>query len=161
MGATIICPKNAMIKSGYLEKPHVAMGLRLTRSPVPGGELTEFLAPKQLEGHMKRSLSSTLLCFFFSSLSLNIIFAQTIPQPDVQDLDKKVFIGQAYPSGNVYLECFSNKKTDCTRLWPKELIILPLGDAGSVLGKMQMNASFVKIMKDGLGKNAVLSTYIP
>ena len=153
--------ENATLDPGYLQKPHVAMGLRLTRSPVPGGELTKFLASKQLEGHMKRSLSSTLLCFFFSSLSMNIIFAQTVPQPDVQGLDKKVFIGQAYPSGNVYLECFSDKKTDCIQLWPKELIILPLGDAGSVLGKTQMNASFVKIMKDGLRKNVGLSTYIP
>ena len=31
---------------------------------------------------------------------------QAVSQLDVDGLDKKVFIGQAYPSGNVYLECF-------------------------------------------------------
>jgi hypothetical protein len=30
--------------------------------------------------------------------------AQPVTQLDIQGLDKKIFIGQAYPSGNVYLD---------------------------------------------------------
>ena len=55
---------------------------------------------------MKRSLSFIVLCFFCSSLFMEPILAQAVSQLDVQGLDKKVFIGQAYPSGNIYLECF-------------------------------------------------------
>src|SRR5215468_4844906 len=86
---------------------------------------------------------------------------QAVSQLDVEGLDKKVFIGQAYPSGNVYLECFRDDKTDCQSLWPKELLIVPLGDTHSVLKKTQMKASFVKVMKDELENNITPSFYIP
>src|SRR5262244_1084488 len=109
---------------------------------------------------MKRSLSFIVLCFFCSSLFMEPILAQAVSQLDVQGLDKKVFIGQGYPSGNVYLECFRGK-ADCQSLWPKELLIMPLGDTNSVLGKTKMKASFVKVMKDGLKNNVIRSTYIP
>jgi hypothetical protein len=81
-------------------------------------------------------------------------------QIDIRDLDRMVFIGQAYPSGNVYLECF-HRKAGYQPVWPKELLILPLGDTKSVLGKTQMKASFVKVMKDGLKDNIIQSIYIP
>src|SRR5262245_18917879 len=128
---------------------------------------------------MKRIPSFTLLCFFFSCLSAKALLAQTVSQPDakgldpwlpivaydgtrgdVMGIDNKVFIGQAYPSGNVYLECFRDKR-DCGSLWPKKLLILPLGDTGSVLGKTQMKATFVKVMKDSLKGSIISSTYIP
>jgi hypothetical protein len=78
----------------------------------------------------------------------------------IQGLDRRVFIGQAYPSGNVYLQSFYRKAGYQPR-WPKELLILPLGDTKSVLGKTQMKASFVKAMKDGLEDDVVKSMYIP
>jgi len=68
------------------------------------------------------------------------ILAQAVSQLDVQGLDKKVFIGQAYPSGNIYLECFRGK-ADCQSLWPKELLIVPLDDKNAVLKKTRRSAS--------------------
>src|SRR5215470_3034042 len=109
---------------------------------------------------MKRSLSFIVLCFFFPSLFMESNLAQGVSQLDVQGLDKKVFIGQAYPSGNIYLDCFRGK-ADCHSLWPKELLIMPLGDTNSVLGKTKMKASFIKVMKDDLKNNVIRSTYIP
>ena len=88
------------------------------------------------------------------------LLANAVSQLDVEGLDKKVFIGQAYPSGNVYLECFRGK-VDCQSLWPKELLIMPLGDTNSVLKKTQMKASFVEVMKDELKDNTLSSIYIP
>jgi hypothetical protein len=88
------------------------------------------------------------------------LLAPAVSQLDVEGLDKKVFIGQAYPSGNVYLECFRDK-SDCPPLWPKELLIMPLGDTNSVLKKTQMKASFVKVMKDELKNDVRSSIYIP
>jgi len=88
------------------------------------------------------------------------VFAQSASKLDRQGLDKKIFIGQAYPSGNVYLECFRSK-TECQSSWPKELVILPLGDTSSALGKTRMKASFVKVMKDDLKNDGVRSIYIP
>jgi hypothetical protein len=109
---------------------------------------------------MKRSLPFILLCLSFSSLSMDALVAQAVSRLDIQGLDKKVFIGQAYPSGNVYLECFRTR-TDCQSLWPKELLLLPLVDTSSVIGQTQMKASFVKVMKDALKNDVVSSTYIP
>jgi hypothetical protein len=128
---------------------------------------------------MKRHLSFILLCFLSSPLSTNTLFAQTVSQPnmhgldpwspivaydgsrsDVMGIDHNVFIGQAYPSGNVYLECFREKR-DCRSLWPKVLLILPLVDTGPALGKAEMKSSFVKVMKDGLNGNVIQSAYIP
>jgi len=86
--------------------------------------------------------------------------AQSVSQLDVEGLDQTVFIGQAYPSGNVYLECFRGK-TDCQSLWPKELLIMPLGDTNSVLKKTQMKASFVNVLKDEINNNMISSIYIP
>jgi hypothetical protein len=113
-----------------------------------------------MELHMKRNLLITLLCFSFSSLLVEASLVKADAQIDIRDLDRKVFIGQAYPSGNVYLECF-HRKDGYQPLWPKELLILPLGDTKSVLGKTQMKASFVKVMKDGLKDNVIQSIYIP
>src|SRR5262249_7538543 len=79
---------------------------------------------------------------------------------DIQALDTRVFIGQAYPSGNVYLQSFRQKAGYQFR-WSKELLILPLGDTKSVLGKTQMRAPFVKVMKDELEDKVVQSIYIP
>jgi hypothetical protein len=88
------------------------------------------------------------------------LLARAVSQLDVEGLGKKVFIGQAYPSGNVYLECFRDK-ADCQSLWPKELVIMPLGDTNSVLKKTRMKASFVKGMKDERNNNRSSSIYIP
>src|SRR5262245_28528805 len=110
--------------------------------------------------YMKRSLLVILFCFSYSSLLMENCFAQADSQLDIQGLDRRVFIGQAYPSGNVYLQSFYRKDGYQPR-WPKELLILPLGDTKSVLGKTQMKASFVKAMKDGLEDDVVKSMYIP
>jgi hypothetical protein len=95
---------------------------------------------------MLRKLLITLLSLSFSSLLTEAYFARAGSQLDIQGIDTKVFIGQAYPSGNVYLERLPREAGDPPP-WPKELLILPLGDTKSVLGK-KMKASFVKEMKD-------------
>jgi hypothetical protein len=108
---------------------------------------------------MKRNLLFTLLCFSFSSLLVGASLVKADAQIDVRGLDRRVFIGQAYPSGAVYLDsfprnrAFSGKNEDAPPPWPKELLILPLGDTKSELGKKQMKASFVEVMKDGLKDN--------
>ena len=109
---------------------------------------------------MKRSPLFLLLCFSYSSLLMEACLAQGDSQLDIQRLDRRVFIGQAYPSGNVYLQSFYRKDGYQPR-WPKELLILPLGDTKSALGKTQIKASFVKVMKDGLKDNVIQSIYIP
>lgn len=109
---------------------------------------------------MKRILPFVLLYFSYQYLFMESGLAKIDSQFDFQGLEKRVFIGQAYPSGNIYLECF-NGKTDCQSLWPKELLILPLGDTKSVLAKTQIKASFVKIMKDEQEDNVTKSIYIP
>jgi hypothetical protein len=107
-----------------------------------------------------RKLLISLLCFSFSSLLLEACIAKADSQIDIQGLDTKVFIGQAYPSGNVYLERLRGEAGD-PRPWPKELLILPLGDTKSLLGK-KMKASFVKEMKDELTEdNVIKSIYLP
>jgi hypothetical protein len=93
-----------------------------------------------------RKLLISLLCFSFSPLLLEAYLAKADSQLDIRGLDTKVFIGQAYPSGNVYLERLTREAGDPPP-WPKELLILPLGDTKSVLRK-KMKASFVREMKD-------------
>jgi hypothetical protein len=44
-----------------------------------------------------------------------------LQQPALDTLRDKVFIGQVYPSGNVYVKSFSLNRT-----WPKELSLVPL-----------------------------------
>jgi hypothetical protein len=109
---------------------------------------------------MKNSLLFILLCFSCSSLLMEGRFAKADPQVDIQNLETRVFIGQAYPSGNVYLQCF-HRETNCQSARPKELLILPLGDTKSVLEKTQLKASFVKVMKDQQKGDTVKSIYIP
>jgi len=88
------------------------------------------------------------------------LLAQTVSKLDVEGLDKKVFIGQAYPSGNVYLECFRGK-AECQSLWPKQLLIVPLDDKNAVLKKTRLKASFIEVMKGELKNNIASSVYIP
>jgi hypothetical protein len=52
-----------------------------------------------------------------AGLSLALVLLQ---QPAIDNLRDQVFIGQVYPSGNVYVKSFS------TREWPKELLLVPL-----------------------------------
>jgi hypothetical protein len=107
-----------------------------------------------------RKLLITLICFSFSSPLLEVYLVKASSQLDIQGIDTKIFIGQAYPSGNVYLERLPREDGDPPP-WPKELLILPLGDTKSVLGK-KMKASFVKEMKDAEPKdNVVKYLYIP
>src|SRR5215467_8253589 len=54
----------------------------------------------------------------YAGLSLALLLLQ---QPAINALKDQVFIGQAYPSGNVYVKSFSGN-----RLWPKELLLVPL-----------------------------------
>src|SRR5437667_5419639 len=44
-----------------------------------------------------------------------------LQQPAIDTLRDEVFIGQVYPSGNVYVKPFS-----ANRVWPKELSLVPL-----------------------------------
>jgi hypothetical protein len=109
---------------------------------------------------MRRRLSFFLLCLFCPSVFMESLFSQAVSKPDIHGLDKRIFIGQAYPSGNVYLECF-RRKADCQSSWPKEVSIFPLDDLTAALGKIQTKASFVKVMKDDLKDDTTHSIYIP
>jgi hypothetical protein len=51
---------------------------------------------------------------------LSLVFL-LLQQPALETLKDQVFIGQVYPSGNVYVKSFSPTKT-----WPKELSLVPL-----------------------------------
>jgi hypothetical protein len=106
---------------------------------------------------MKRALLLALLCF--SSLLAEASLAQANSQLNIRSLEKRVFIGQAYPSGNVYFERLTSQEG--APPWPKELLILPLDDKKSALGKKYMTASFVKVMKDRSENGAFKSLYIP
>src|SRR5262245_32562598 len=53
-----------------------------------------------------------------AGLSLAFLLLQ---QPAVDTLRDQMFIGQVYPSGNVYVKSFS-----LNRKWPKELLLVPL-----------------------------------
>ena len=93
---------------------------------------------------MKRALLITL-SFFYSYSLVGACLVTAEPQLDIQGLDKRVFIGQAYPSGKVYLERFNS---EASTEWSKDVVILPLDDTKSVLGKTHMKASFVDVAKD-------------
>jgi hypothetical protein len=122
--------------------------------------LTKVCPSIRLERYVLRKVLITLLCFSFSSLLLEAYFVKADSQFDIRGIDTKVFIGQAYPSGNVYLERLPRDAGDPPS-WPKELLILPLGDMKSVLGK-KMKASFVKEMKDAPPEDNVAKyLYIP
>src|SRR5262245_5179890 len=54
----------------------------------------------------------------FGGLSLALLLMQ---QPGIGQLKDQLFIGQVYPSGNVYVKSFSGN-----RIWPKELSLVPL-----------------------------------
>jgi hypothetical protein len=122
--------------------------------------LTKVCRSIYLERYVLRKLLIPLLCFSFSSLLLEAYLVKADSQLGIRGLDTKVFIGQAYPSGNVYLERLPGEAGDPPP-WPKELLILPLGDTKSVLGK-KMKASFVKEMKDAPPENNVARyLYLP
>jgi hypothetical protein len=54
----------------------------------------------------------------YGGLSLALLLMQ---QPGIDQLKDQLFIGQVYPSGNVYVKSFSEN-----RVWPKELSLVPL-----------------------------------
>lgn len=54
----------------------------------------------------------------YAGLSLALLLLQ---QPAIGQLKDQLFIGQVYPSGNVYVKSFSGN-----RVWPKELSLVPL-----------------------------------
>jgi hypothetical protein len=54
----------------------------------------------------------------YAGLSLALLLLQ---QPAMGQLKDQLFIGQVYPSGNVYVKSFSGN-----RGWPKELFLVPL-----------------------------------
>lgn len=56
--------------------------------------------------------------YLFAGLSLALFLLQ---QPAVDQLKDRLFIGQVYPSGNVYVKSFSG-----SHVWPKELSLVPL-----------------------------------
>src|SRR5689334_5357748 len=54
----------------------------------------------------------------YAGLSLALFLLQ---QPAINQVRDQLFIGQVYPSGNVYIKSFSEN-----RVWPKELSLVPL-----------------------------------
>jgi hypothetical protein len=58
----------------------------------------------------------------YAGLSLALLLLQQPPSNElINHLKDQVFIGQVYPSGNVYVKSFSGDRS-----WPKELSLLPL-----------------------------------
>lgn len=75
-----------------------------------------------------------------------------------ETLHQHVFIGQAYPSGNVYLRRFTGD-TGTSLDWPKYINLQPIApDTGLTV---PAKAHFVKLMQSKTENNIVKSVYIP
>ena len=72
------------------------------------------------------------------------------------DLDQQIYIGQAYPSGNVYVRRFV-EGFESTAAWPKRIKLHPVGTDL----KGNNFAVFVKTLKSRVIGNIVHSVYIP
>jgi hypothetical protein len=86
-----------------------------------------------------------ILTFLCGILLLGSAFVAARIQPEIRDLSRKVFIGQAYPSGNVYLKRFSDDLNNPSPS-PKGLLILPLGNTKNAVEK-KIEATFVKTVE--------------
>ena len=103
-------------------------------------------------------LLSIMLCMLF--LPLIAAWAQHgNSKTDLVALSDNIFLGQIYPSGNIYLTSFSEKAGDAS-FWPKEISVFGLGTDKADTGK-PVKASFVKVMASKIEDNVILSIYIP
>ena len=78
--------------------------------------------------------------------------------PDLEDLDHHMFIGQVYPSGNVYVRKFMDI-SDPTAEWPHEIHLTPVA-VGADLPSTSP-AQFIRPMESEIENNAVKSVFIP
>jgi hypothetical protein len=78
------------------------------------------------------------------------IWSQTPAPTDPTLIGGGLFIGQIYPSGNVYLRSFVPRSSDS---WPQSLLVLPLLDESSTVNPKAISAT--------LNSRKVLSAYIP
>lgn len=93
-----------------------------------------------------------LVCF----LPLPNVYAKE--ESNFQTLDRHIFIGQAYPSGKVYVRRFM-ENPGAVSIWPKTISLLPLTKGVSLSPSGQ--ARFVQTMKDKIENHVLKSAYIP
>lgn len=94
---------------------------------------------------MKKLSSSLSLALL---LMLNASAVTSAKQTSLGEVSHQVFIGQSYPSGNVYLKSFTGSKD-----WPKELSLIPLVEDADTRGS--------GILKAVLFSGVMPSAYIP
>ncbi|MDH5179911.1 MAG: hypothetical protein OEZ39_18815 [Gammaproteobacteria bacterium] len=92
-------------------------------------------------------------------LTLGLCSLDTVQaEPDTGQLVQHIFIGQAYPSGNVYLRRFSNEPMQ-PQDWPDTLTLLPIAKHNSL--PRTFTARRVKVLQEKIVDNIVKSIYIP
>jgi len=75
---------------------------------------------------------------------------------DLETLNQHIFIGQAYPSGNIYVRKFTDY-ADSTTTWPKTINLLPVATNQMRIKKV----IFSRPMENKIENNILYSIYIP
>lgn len=106
---------------------------------------------------MKRPIPLFAL-LLFPLLSYSLAFCET----SFEHFDEHIFIGQSYPSGNVYLRRFTKEEGDehSSRLqWPRKLQLFAL--APSPAPRQPFEVIFAEELRSQLVENRQRSVYIP
>jgi hypothetical protein len=109
-----------------------------------------------------------LLCLLRSLLCLLCTFPQPLGKAlaqtaavQVDAVGQYVFIGQAYPSGNVYLRPFSGGSGAAAKtLWPEGVSLIPLGEARVNLPSVR-RGTLDRVLASRTENDIVKSMYIP
>jgi hypothetical protein len=95
-------------------------------------------------------------------LAAGILLLLVLPQnpsTEIETLGESVFIGQAYPSGNVYLRPFSGDST-ARSFWPAALSVVASGSAKPDLPASR-RGTFDRLLANRTENDTVKSIYIP
>lgn len=106
----------------------------------------------QKGSHLIRSLT------FFSAALLIFTNVMPVKSADFDTLDHKIFIGQAYPSGNVYLRRFVEKEEPNSE-WPRELQVISVASQSDI--ESPIGVQFVQLLESKIENNVVKSVFIP
>jgi len=90
------------------------------------------------------------------SLGLTVHVSGAQEVPDLEFLRDHFFIGQAYPSGNVYLRSFADGRK--TSAWPAQLSLIPLARPQD---RPAQTARFDRALENRIDGAVVKSLYIP
>jgi hypothetical protein len=100
-----------------------------------------------------------LILLTFFALTIGVVRAADVVPNDINALAEGIFIGQVYPSGNVYLKSFAGD--DRTGIaWPANVTLIPISDGKSNLA-FAREAAYNKILHDKTENEIVKSVYIP